>query len=165
MTVKSGPEDSWGKPVSPSSDKLHFKFSLSDGGTGSLFFRPEWKPLIGPDPLRYCALIGLGNGVATPWTTSSMHSKPSFLHKNASQAMSTNQSTVSRGISSNESSPLWLPHRKSTMDTTGVFSPSSGSVNYFIEACRGKGCNVIFQMDQEEDDEYYDPYYDGAWAF
>ena len=53
------------------------------------------------------------------------------------------------------------------MDTTGVFSPSSGSVNYFIEACRGKGCNVnvIFQMDQEEDDEYYDPYYDGAWAF
>ena len=61
MTVKSGPEDSWGKPVSPSSDKLHFKFSLSDGGTGSLFFRPEWKPLIGPDPLRYCALIGLGD--------------------------------------------------------------------------------------------------------
>ena len=28
--------------------------------------RSEWRPLIGPDPSRYCALIGWDHGVATP---------------------------------------------------------------------------------------------------
>ena len=52
------------------------------GGADSQF-QAQWRPLIGPDPSRYCARIG--------WI------------------ISTDESPVSLWIWPNESSPLWLP--------------------------------------------------------
>ena len=42
MKVEKGPVDSFGKPVDPSTaERMFFSFSLSDGGTGSLYFRSD----------------------------------------------------------------------------------------------------------------------------
>jgi len=40
-----------------------------------------------------------------------------------------------------------LTVRQSTSTAYGTFKPTSGSVHYNVEACKGKGCNVIFERD------------------
>jgi len=40
-----------------------------------------------------------------------------------------------------------LTVRQSTSTAYGTFKPTSGSVHYNVEACKGNGCNVIFERD------------------
>ena len=42
-----------------------------------------------------------------------------------------------------------LTVRQSTSAAYGSFKPISGSVHYNVEACRGDGCNVIYERDSD----------------